>query len=257
MKKLLLLVSLVLVSGCSKPSEKLVVGGSTSVLGLMEELASNYEDLPVEVQGGGSSVGVQGVVNGTFDLGMASRELKASETEVVGTPIAYDGIVVITHPDNPLQDLSLDQVKAIFTGKITNWQELGGADSEIAVIAREEGSGTRGAFEEIVDFDSSELVSNSQIQKTTGGVIQGISNNKQAIGYISLGSVSELIKPLSINGVEASAANIKNDSYALYRPFLIVTNNEATSKHEAYIDYLLSDEAQVIVSANGFVSIEK
>ncbi|MGL5977424.1 MAG: substrate-binding domain-containing protein, partial [Erysipelotrichaceae bacterium] len=185
MKKFVALLLAFTLVGCSNggsETPELTVGGSTSVQGLMEAMSETYTDADVAVQGGGSSVGVQGVLEGTFDIGMVSRELKDSETGLNRTVIAMDGIAVVLHPNNPVSDLTMEQVKQIFTGEITNWNEVGGEDKEIAVVSREEGSGTRGAFEEIVAYESNELIATAEIQKSPGGVVQSVAGNENAIG---------------------------------------------------------------------------
>ncbi|MGL5540894.1 MAG: phosphate ABC transporter substrate-binding protein [Erysipelotrichaceae bacterium] len=260
MKKLIALLMAFTLVGCGASdgeAASLIVGGSTSVQGLMEALSEEYSDADVAVQGGGSSVGVQGVREGTLDIGMVSRELKDSETGLTPTVIALDGIAVIVHPNNPVADLTMEQVHDIFTGKITNWNEVGGVDKEIAVVSREEGSGTRGAFEEIVKYESAELIGTSEIQKSTGGVVQSVSGNENAIGYISMGSMDAVVKGIMIGGVEPTEENAKAKTYPISRPFLVVVKEGSENADaQAFIDWILSEEGQAIVADKKYITVE-
>ena len=266
MKKLLslLLCCGLLLMGCSandgQENTEITVGGSTSVQPLMEEIAEAfYEDGlgMITVQGGGSSVGAKGATDGTFDVGMLSRDLKEEEKEnLEGIVIALDGIVIIVNKENEISDITLEQAKKIYTGEITNWKELGGSDGEIAVVSREEGSGTRDGFESIVGFDSEELVSDAEIQNATGAVVSSINGNKNAIGYISLGSLSEDVKVLNVAGVEASTDSIKNGSYTLQRPFVLAVQKE-NENSQALFDYIFSNEGKAIIEENKYIAVEK
>lgn len=260
MKKLFVLAVSLLLTACSSNSSavKLTVGGSTSIQGVMEALAENYTEAEVSVQGGGSSVGIQGVEDGTFEIGMVSRELKDTEKSLLdATIIAYDGIGVIVNPENKVKDLSMQQILEIFTGKITNWKEVGGDDKEIAVVSREESSGTRGAFEEIVGYTSDQLISNAGIQKSTGGVIQDVAGNVNAIGYISLGSLDASISALKIDGIDATEENVKANKYPIYRPFLVVTKaGSDNADAKKFIDYIISSEGQKVIASKGFVTVD-
>lgn len=262
MKKILsVIVTLLVLTGCGSNSEdeKLIVGGSTSVLPLMEELLNGYENSggsEVEAQGGGSGVGIKGVDNETFDIGMVSRELSDSEKkDKKETVIALDGIVVIYNKNNTVKDLTLEQVKDIFTGKITNWKEVGGQDKEIAVISREDGSGTRGAFEEIVGYDASELIKNAEIQKATNAVIASVEGNDNAIGYISLGSYKDSVSTMKINGVQPSIETVKNKTYAISRPFILLSKKD-NDKADKLIEFILSSEGQKIVADQKYVTVD-
>lgn len=259
MKKLVAIALALFLTACSSNSDtvEITVGGSTSIQGVMEKLAESYTEADVSVQGGGSSVGVQGVNEGTFEIGMVSRELKDSETSIEETVIAFDGIAVIVNNNNSAKDLTMSQVVDIFTGKITNWNELGGEDKEIAVVSREESSGTRGAFEEIVGYKSDELIANANIQKSTGGVIQEVAGNENAIGFISLGSLDSSVHAVAIDGVVASEANVKAKTYSIFRPFLVVTKTGSVdAEAQAFIDYITSAAGQKIISESGFITID-
>lgn len=260
------LVCSLLLAGCGGRSSggdgatNYIVGGSTSVQPLMEQLAEKYNESTgalVTVQGGGSSVGTKGTIDGTFDVGMVSRDLKDDEAKKLDeTIIAWDGIIVIVNKDNPVQDLSLDEVKKIFTGEITNWKDVGGEDKEIAVVSREEGSGTRDGFESVVGFKTTELISNSDIQNATGSVISDVSGNTHAIGYISLGSSSTQVKAVSIEGVEANEDTIKDGSYKLRRPFTLCVK-KGSEEAEALFDFIFSDEGKAIIQEQKYIPVER
>lgn len=257
MKKILMACLLFLV-GCSNTTlsnQKLLVGGSTSVQPLMEKLAEAFNDkADVEVQGGGSTVGFTQTVNETFDLGILSRDLKESERgKVKETVIAHDGIAIVVNQENPVKNLTLEQIKGIYTGKIKSWKKFGVEEKEIIVISRESGSGTRGAFEEIIGFKESELVGNSDIQNSTGAIIENIKANKYTIGYISFGSLNDKVKAIKVNDVEVSEDNIKNKSYKIARNFIVVNKND---KAKAFIDFILSDAGQKIVAENKYIPVK-
>lgn len=266
MKKLLglLLCCGMLLTGCGSnntdgDSVELSAGGSTSVQPLMEKIAEAFETEglgTVAVQGGGSGVGIEGAIDGTFDLGMASRALKDEEKEELNaTEICLDGIVIVVNKNNDINDISLEDAKKIFTGEITNWSELGGADAEIAVVSREEGSGTRDGFESVVGFESEELVENASIQNATGAVVSTITGNENAIGYISLGSLTEEVKSLTVEGVKASEATILDKSYTLQRPFVLAVKND-NENAKALIDFIFSDAGKKIIEDNHYIAVE-
>ena len=253
--------------GCSNNKEKvekntISISGSTSVGPLMEKIASEYEDknenISIEINQVGSSAGIKNVINGVSEIGMASRELKEEEeAQVTGTVIAYDGMALIVHKDNPVKDITLEEIKGIYTGEITNWKELdGGLDWPIVVISREEGSGTRSAFEEIVGYKSEELIESASITDGSGNIKTTVSGNKNAIGFVSFEYLDETIKALEVNGVKAEADLVKNGKYKLSRSFILATNpSNLTENSEKLIEYILSEEGQKIVSDNKFISV--
>lgn len=270
---LILALSLVVV-GCGKQKENpqqgeatlsgnLKLAGSTSVQPLAEELTMRFmelnRDVKIDVAGGGSGAGVESAVNGAADIGMASRELKDSEKEnnpdLKTIVIAKDGITVIVNKENSINDLTLDQVKDIFSGKISNWKELGGKDAGITVVNREEGSGTRGAFEEIVLGDE-KFTDKAAIQNSTGAIKTAVSADPNAIGYISMGSMSDDVKSIKIGGIEPSNDNAKSGQYPIARPFIFLVNGEAEGLAKAFIDWVLENEAQEIVQENGFIPVK-
>lgn len=268
MKKLLglLLCCGLLLTGCGGTNNEggesvnLTAGGSTSIQPLMEKIAESFEadgKGTISVEGGGSSVGTKGAIDGTFDIGMASRALKEDEpNELDGTTIALDGIVIVVNDANAVSDITLEDAKKVFTGEITNWKELGGEDAEIAVVAREEGSGTRDGFESVVGFESDELVANAEIQNATGAVVQSVNGNKNAIGYISLGALTDEVKALTVEDVEANEDTILDQSYKLQRPFTLAVK-KGSDVAEPLFEYIFSDAGKKIISENGYVPVER
>ena len=249
-------------SGASDAS-KITVSGSTSIGPTMEVLAENYqkanEGVSIEVQQVGSSAGITNTIDGTSQIGMSSRDLKDEEKSegLEEYQIAIDGIAVITNTANDVKDLTMDQIKDIYTGKITNWKEVGGKDAQIVVVSREDGSGTRDGFQEIVGFESEELTGDAQISDGSGNIKTTVQGNENAIGYISFGYLDDSINSVKIGGVEPTEENVYNDSYPISRPFLLVTKGEATDDAKAFIDYILSDEGQNTIKEEGFMSINE
>lgn len=237
---------------------KITISGSTSVGPTMEVLAEAYQknnDVKIEVQQPGSSAGIKNTIDGTSDLGMSSRDLKDEETaDVEGTQIAIDGIAVVTNKANKVKDLKVDQVKDIFTGKITNWKEVGGEDAPIVVISREEGSGTRDGFQDILGFESEELTKDATISDGSGNVKSTVEGNENAIAYISFGYLDDTLNDLKIDGVEANDENVVAGKYPISRPFLVVNKKDAmTDNAKAFVDFIMSEEGQNIISEEGFI----
>ena len=203
----------------------------------------------------GSGSGIQAVQEGRCDIGLSSRALKDAEKEagLTETILAYDGIAIIVNPANPVEDLSLAQIADIYTGKITNWSEVGGNDSQIVLIGREAGSGTRGGFEEIVD-----VVDKCQYRQelsSTGDVITTVAQNPDAIGYASLASVKDTVKALKVDGVVPSEDTVKDGTYTIQRPFVLATKTgeKLSDVAQAFFDYATSAEAGEIITAAGAV----
>ncbi|MEF9918395.1 MAG: phosphate ABC transporter substrate-binding protein [Eubacterium sp.] len=235
-------------------------GGSTSVQKIIDAEGAEFEALHPGVSftysGTGSSDGIKNTANGTYSFGCASRDLKESEKGQMKELIfAYDGIAMIVNDSNPIKNLTKEQLQAIYTGKITNWKDVGGDNRQIAVVSREDGAGTRTAVEELIDF-SEKLKSNATIKEGNGNVQSTVAANPNAIGYVSITFVDKSVKPLLINGVEPTVENVLNKSYLLARPFLALYNeakmDEAT---HAFLDFVMSEEGQVIVEKNGGISI--
>lgn len=235
------------------------IAGSTSVQPLSEELAkvfmSKNPKVKINVAGGGSGAGIKAATEGTADIGASSRELKAEEKNVKEFVIALDGIAVIVHKDNKVADLKKDDIKKIYAGQITDWSEIGGEKGKIQVVIREEGSGTRGAFEEIV-MGSDKVIATANVQNSTGAVRTAVANDSNAIGYISLGSLNEEVKAVKVDGVEATEGNVKSGTYKVARPFLYMTQKDPEGTAKAFIDFILSAEGQEIVKNNHFINVK-
>ena len=235
------------------------ISGSTSVQPLAQDLADIFNesepDVNIEIQGGGSSQGIKDATDGVSDIGTSSRELKEEEKAgITEHIIAYDGIAVVVHPSNPVTNLTSEQVQKIFKGEITNWKDVGGADKEILVVTREEGSGTRSAFEELMklqekkdDKTISFIRSDALVGDGNGAIKANIASKDNAVGYLSLGFVDNSIKKASLDGVECTVENIKNKSYAISRPFLMLTKGEVRPEVQAFLDFILGDKGQEIV----------
>ena len=249
-------------SGAGSSSEaKVTVSGSTSVGSPMENLAEAFEannpDVKVEVQQLGSSAGIKNAIEGVSEIGMSSRDLKDEEKSagLKETIIATDGIAVITNKANSVTDLTLDQVRDIYTGKITNWKEVGGKDAPIVVVSREDGSGTRDGFQEKVGFESEELVKDAQISDGSGNIKSTVEGNENAIGYISFGYVDDAVNAVKVDGVEINHETVANNEYVIARPFILVNKEGISDNAQALIDFILSDEGQSILEEKGFIRV--
>lgn len=266
---IVLVMMITVVAGCGQEKEAqsqenelegtIQIAGSTSVQPLSEELVKAFmaenNKVRINVAGGGSGAGVKAAAAGTADIGASSRELKEEEKNVKEYVIALDGIAIIVHKDNPVNDLSQEDIKKIFAGEITNWSELGGENGAIHVYNREDGSGTRGAFTELIMGKEVSITDKAIIQNSTGAVRTAVAGDKTGIGYISLGGINEEIKALKVDGVEATVENIKTKTYKIYRPFLYLTQKEPEGVVKAYIDWVLSLEGQGIV-AEHFIPVK-
>ncbi|UUX91946.1 phosphate ABC transporter substrate-binding protein [Methanoplanus endosymbiosus] len=253
-------------TGQSTGIRTISVTGSTTVLPAAQAAAESFmmedKSADIMVSGGGSSVGVQAVGEGTADIGMASRELKDSEKEkypgLVQHVIARDGIGVIIYKDNPVESLTIDQLKSIYKGEVTNWNEVGGDDMEIVVVGRDSSSGTRETFSELV-MDKEDFVATQMEKNSNGAVQQTIVNTPGAIGYVGLGYIDDTIKPVQIdadgNRIMPSVENVQNGSYPIARSLNMFTNGEATGLSKDYIDFILSSDGQAIIEEEGFVCV--
>lgn len=205
----------------------------------------------------GSGSGITAVQEGRCDIGLSSRALKDEEKEggLEETVLAYDGIGIVVHPDNPVKDLTLQQIADIYTGKITNWKEVGGNDEEIVLIGREAGSGTRDGFESITE--TKDLCQYRQELTSTGDVITTVSNNSAAIGYASISAIKDNVKAISVDGVEPGEDTIKDGSYAVQRPFVLVTKKDTklSDVAQAFFDYITSKDVDDIIQKSGVVSV--
>lgn len=243
-------------------SSVITISGSTSVGPLAEKLAMAYEeenDVKIEINQIGSSAGITNAISGVSQIGMASRDLNKEEKDnhLQELIIAYDGIVVVTHPSNPVKDLTTEQVKRIFTGEVTNWKEVGGKDMEIVVISREDGSGSRDSFQEIVGYQSGQLIKNAIIASGNGNIKTTVAMNKHAIGFISFEYLDESVSAMNINGVQAKAENVLAGQYELSRPFLFVHRENVPASAKQFMEFILSPEGQKIVESAGAIPITK
>lgn len=253
-----LTLAMTMLCACGGQNSDVIVAGSTSVQPFAEALAEEYmrlnPDVIIDIQGGGSSAGIMASRSDTADIGMSSRELADEESDLWYVEIAKDGLAVIVHPGNPIANLTLEQVSRIYTGEVTNWSELGGADSKIHVIAREDGSGTRAAFESLV-MDSLEITPKAMVQDSNGAVRQLVEDDSAAIGFISLGLVNESVKALELDGVPAARENIENGTYGLSRPFLFISHAEPAGEAKEFIDFTLSAQGQKLLAAEGLIPV--
>ena len=253
-------------TGSSSSSEEealsgtVATDGSTSmeeVIGALGESFMNlHEDVEFTYNPTGSGAGITAVSEGRCDIGLSSRSLDEEEkaSGLEETVLAYDGIAIIVNPENPVADLSLEQIAQIYTGEITNWSEVGGNDAEIVVIGREAGSGTRDGFESITGTE--DLCQYRQELTSTGDVITNVAQNPDAIGYASLASVDDDVKALTVDGVEANADTVKDASYQVQRPFVLVTkaDTELSEVAQAFFDYVTSADAVDIITNAGVVA---
>ena len=265
MKKILTMMmvavlALSMLAGCgsNKTTGSVATDGSTSmekVIGALGEAFQNDTGISFTYNPTGSGSGIKAVQEGRCDIGLSSRDLKAEEKEagLSGTVLAYDGIAVIVNPENSVADLSVETIAKIYTGEITNWSEVGGNDVEIVLIGREAGSGTRDGFESITDTE--DACQYRQELTSTGDVITTVSQNPGAIGFASVASVKETVKAVSVDGVAPTEATIKDGSYVVQRPFVLVTKTgvELSDAAFKFFTYITSADANEIISAAGVV----
>lgn len=255
----MILLTLVCLTGCSnKDGGTISTDGSTSmsqVIGALGEAFEKDTKIKVTYNPTGSGSGIQAVSEGRCDIGLSSRSLKAEELAagLSETVLAYDGIGIITHPDNPVSDLTLAQITDIYTGAITNWSEVGGNDSTIVLIGREANSGTRDGFEAITKTE--DACQYRQELSSNGDVITTVSNNPDAIGYASLSTIKDTVKTLSVEGVLPTTETIRDGSYAVQRPFVLVTKTGKSLSENAqkFFDYAISGDAGEIILSAGVV----
>ena len=234
-------------------------GGSTSMNSVIEALTEGFAeiapDVTVSYDPTGSGAGITGALEQTLDIGLASRALHDDETGVTATTVALDGIAMVVNNENPVSDLSIEQLAQIFTKEITNWADVGGEDGEIVVIGREAGSGTRDGFESIVGVEDACVY--DQELTATGAVISAVASNKLAIGYASLSAVGDTVKTLTVEGVECSEATVLDGSYKVQRPFNFITNDsvELSDAAQAFIDFAVSEDAAELIRLAGAVPL--
>ena len=263
MKKIISLITagillVCVLAGCGGDSGTVTTDGSTSMSKVINALGEAFlsdTGITVTYNATGSGAGIQAVQEGRCDIGLSSRNLKDEEKAkgLEGTILAYDGIAIIVNPNNPVSDLDVATIAKIYTGEIKNWKEVGGNDAEIVLIGREAGSGTRDGFESITDTE--DKCKYRQELTSTGDVITTVASNPDAIGYASLASVKDTVKALTVGGVTPSEETIKNGTYVVQRPFVIVTKKDTKLSESAqkFFDYITSSAANEIISGAGEV----
>ena len=243
----------------SSLSGSISTGGSTSMNSVIEALTEGFAEVAPNVtisyDPTGSGAGITGAVEQTLDIGLSSRALHDDETGVTATTVALDGIAMVVNNENPVSDLSIEQLAQIFTKQVTNWSEVGGEDGEIVVIGREAGSGTRDGFESIVGVEDE--CQYDQELTATGAVISAVASNPLAIGYASLSAVGDTVKTLTVGGVECSEATVLDGTYEVQRPFNFITNDsvELSDAAKAFIDFATSEDAAELIRLAGAVPL--
>ena len=246
-------------AGCSSEKAAVSTNGSTSmekVIGVLGETFEHDTGITVTYNPTGSGSGIKAVAAGTCDIGLSSRDLKQEEKSqgLTATVLAYDGIAIIVNPENPVSDFDVETIAKIYTGEIANWSEIGGNDSEIVLIGREAGSGTRDGFESITGTEDN--CKYRQELTSTGDVITTVAGNPAAIGYASVASVKDNVKMLTVGGVAPTEETIKDGSYVIQRPFVLVTKTDAELSESAqkFFDYITSEKAREAISSAGVVA---
>lgn len=262
MKKIISLLLAVLMctafAGCGSKNESVSTDGSTSmnkVIGALGEAFEEQTGVTVTYNATGSGAGIQAVLENRCDIGLSSRDLKDEEKQqgLESTVLAYDGIAIIVNPQNSVSELSVETITKIYKGEITNWKDLGGSDLEIVLIGREAGSGTRDGFESITNTE--DACKYRQELTSTGDVITTVASNPAAIGYASLASVKDTVKAVTVDGVAPSEETIKDGSYVVQRPFVLVTktDTELSESAKEFFDYITSESANEIIASAGVV----
>ena len=249
-------------SAAAALSGNVAAGGSTSMKNVIAALTEGFAEVEpgvtVSYDPTGSGAGITGAADKTLDIGLSSRALKDDEkADVEGTTIALDGIAIIVNNASKVEDLTVDQLKQMFTGEVTNWSEVGGDDGEIVLIGREAGSGTRDGFESIVEVKDS--CKYAQELTATGAVISAVEANPLAIGYASLSAVGDTVKMVTVGGVECSEETVKDGSYEVQRPFVFVTNKSVTlsEQAQAFFDFATSADAADLIRTAGAVPVNE
>ena len=253
-------VLIVIVTGLRGTTKMVVrMAGSTAFLPFAERLSEVYmekhHDVVIEVQGGGSATGIMAALQGIVDVGMVDLLILPKVTNSLGhVTVARDGIAIVVNPDNDVSGVTSEQLGDIFSGKIQNWQELGGTPGPIRVVSREDGSGTRTSFDALV-LKGRKLTSEALFQDSNGTIREAVERDPQAIGYISIGFLVPQIKSLTIDGVEASNTNVVSGTYRFARPVYLLTQPHPTVQSKAFVDYILSTEGQQIIAKDGLIPV--
>jgi phosphate transport system substrate-binding protein len=251
-----LLAGVIGLTGCGRARQNVTMAGSTAFQPFAERLADQYmsthPDVVITVQGGGSAMGIQSALSGAAEIGMADLvALPPEASSLKSLIVARDGIAVVVNPANMVAGLTYAQVRDIFSGKITNWKEVGGADHTIAVISREAGSGTRSSFEKILGGIT--LAADALVQDSNGTIRETVANDQNAVGYVSHGLINEKIKPVSIDGVHCTESAIMKGDYRLVRPVFLMAKQECSPACMAFLDYVMSEEAQELIHTSGLI----
>ena len=265
-----LLISLMLVLNVSplQAGEKIVIDGSTTVGPIAKAFAEYYmslnKDVNITVSESGSGNGAKSLINSTCDVADMSRFMKdkefkaAAEKNVKPTfhVVALDGLPILVHPANPVKQLTVEQVRNIYMGKITNWNQVGGPDKMIIVVVREEGSGTRAAFEELVMGKEAQITDAAILLPSNGAVRTTVSTTPDAVGFLSFGYLDESVKALKVGGISPTAANASNGTYPVVRPLNMMTKGAPSAAVKAWFDYILSADGQAIVADEGYIAVK-
>ncbi|MEW5868345.1 MAG: phosphate ABC transporter substrate-binding protein [Chloroflexota bacterium] len=240
---------------------KLTFAGSTTVQPLAAMLGDSFQkrhpQVQLDIAAGGSKVGIQAIHDGTVDIGMASRQLSSEEAQGIDQfQIASDVIAVVVHPDNPVKDLQIEKLRQIYLGEITNWSELGGEDLPIVPVAREQSSGTRGAFDELVLEKQEPSAANLRLAVTAGDMAAIVAQEKAAIGYVGFGNLGSEIKLVAINGILPSLETAQNGSYPLLRPLILMTGPLSQPLAEMFVEFVLSAPSQQQIAEAGWVPVK-
>jgi phosphate transport system substrate-binding protein len=267
-KQIILMVSCLLVFAGAAFAENIVIKGSTTVLPIAQATLEAYmkanPGATISLSGGGSGEGIKALIDKSTDIANSSREIKKTEVDLakskgvepVETVVAIDAIVPIVNPRNKVKDLTVDQLSQIYQGKITNWKEVGGEDLEIVVISRDSSSGTFEAWGELV-LKGAKVSPRAQLQASSGAIVQAVSKNKYALGYIGLGYIDKSVKALTVNGVQASEKTALSKEYPVSRFLYMYTDGEPKGETAKYIKFVLSPAGQALVKKEGFVPLPK
>ena len=248
-------------------AEDVVIKGSTTVLPIAQATVEAYmktrPGVHISLSGGGSGEGIKALIDKTAAIAMSSREIKAKESDLaksrgvkpVAHVVAYDAIVPVVNPKNPVSSLTVDQLSQIYQGKITNWKEVGGQDLAIVVISRDSSSGTFETWGHLV-LHGAKVTPRAQLQASNGAIVQAVSKNRYAIGYIGMGYINKSVKPLMVNGIQATAETALSGKYPISRPLYMYTDGEPKGETASYLKFVLDPRGQKIVAKEGFVPVK-
>ena len=265
----LALAGIVAAAPAAAAQQEVIISGSTTVLPVMQKAGEAFmaanPDINLAISGGGSGNGIKALNEGLCDIAMSSRDIKDSEVEQgkakgvtpVRTSVAVDALVPVVHPENPIKELSSDQLRAIYAGKVSNWKELGGKDENIVVVSRDTSSGTFETWIELI-MKSEKVAPTALLQASNGAVVQAVAKNRRAIGYIGFGYLNSSLKKLDVNGVEATAATALSKQWPIARELYIFTNGEPSGAGKKLVDFLVDPQkGQKAVAEVGFIPLQK